>query len=144
MLVFKGSYSQAQWEANLLKDLLTSSPSPSSLHDIDDLPLLLSLSQGGRAQVTIHGLGAVHQGVAGAHSLPVLPRAGAGAGHQGGLRVGGQAARGPRAGGDQLGVEGERVLLGQDDGIDELEGRVVLDSHDGQAEEEEEEGTHGH
>ena len=120
----------------------TGSRTSSSLHDIDHLPLLAPLSQDGRAQVAVLALGAVHEGGAGALSLLVPPRAGAGAGHQGGLAVGGQAAGGPRAGGDQLGVEGEGGLLGRDDGVDELEGRIMLDGQDGREEEEEEEGGH--
>ena len=92
--------------------------------------------------MAVLALGAVHEGGAGALSLLVPSRAGAGAGHQGGLPVGGQAAGGPRAGGDQLGVEGEGGLLGQDDCVDELEGRVVLDGQDGREKEEEEEGRH--
>ena len=67
----------------------------SSLHDIDDLPLLAQLSHCGSAQVAVLGLGAVDEGGAGAQGLPVPPGAGAGTGHQGGLGVGGQPAGGP-------------------------------------------------
>ena len=92
------------------------------MHEVDELALFLSPGQSGCPQVTVPGLRAEHEGVAGAGFFPVPPGAGVAAGHQGGFCEGGLTVGAPRGGADKPGVKGEGVLAGEEDPAHHVEG----------------------